>query len=94
MSNIHMSQTQNISLQSQQGPGSMGNQQGPNQQQPGANSYALQNTANATAGFPSQSDFNLDFLENMQSGDPNNITAQELLNSLESDPGFNLQDIL
>lgn len=38
-------------------------------------------------------DFTLEFLENLPTGDTSNFSAQELLNSLDSTAGFNL-DIL
>ncbi|KYQ54023.1 hypothetical protein ALC60_07057 [Trachymyrmex zeteki] len=49
----------------------------------------------ATATDPSVTapDFTLEFLENLPTGDTSNFSAQELLNSLDSTAGFNL-DIL
>lgn len=38
-------------------------------------------------------DFSLEFLENLPTGDTSSFSAQELLNSLDSTAGFNL-DIL
>lgn len=38
-------------------------------------------------------DFSLEFLDGLPTGDASNFSAQELLNSLDTDP-FNLQDIL
>lgn len=49
----------------------------------------------ATTTDPSvaAADFSLEFLENLPTGDTSNFSAQELLNSLDSTAGFNL-DIL
>lgn len=50
----------------------------------------------ATATDPSvaAADFSLEFLENLPTGDTSNFSAQELLNSLDSAAGFNLDNIL
>ncbi|RLU22933.1 hypothetical protein DMN91_005211 [Ooceraea biroi] len=50
----------------------------------------------ATATDPSvaAADFSLEFLENLPTGDTSNFSAQELLNSLDSTAGFNLDNIL
>lgn len=78
MNSLHMQQNQSLSLSSANS--SVGMQQG--------NSNMV--------GYNSQSttDFNLDFLENIPGGDTSSFADQELLNSFDSDPGFNLQDIL
>ncbi|CAH0663905.1 unnamed protein product [Chilo suppressalis] len=90
MANIHMSQSQSMSMQGAgmgmgqpgmhaampPGGGMMpGNQ--PAQQSP----FAIHNASS----FGGQAaDFNLDFLDNMPSTDASNLTAQELLNSLDN----------
>lgn len=119
MPNIHMSQSQSMSMQ-QGGMGNMGHQgspmqNGPMQGQTGPmqgqggmhpQSNPMQNAmmpqngpmqgqnANDSNSFPSlhntssftgqTADFNLDFLDNMPSTDASNLTAQELLNSLDN----------
>ncbi|XP_068627571.1 neurogenic protein mastermind-like isoform X2 [Battus philenor] len=115
MPNIHMSQSQTMSMQ-QAGMGGMAGthqtnpmQSNPMQGQPGPmhaqsnpmqqqNSMMTQNApmqANSAAqhAFPSLhtssftgtgADFNFDFLDNMPSTDASNLTAQELLNSLDN----------
>lgn len=90
MSSIHMSQSQSMSMQGGMGMGGM------HAQGPGS---GMQQQSCAGAGgrgdptFPSlhsssfsgqPADFNLDFLDNMPSSDASNLTAQELLNSLEN----------
>lgn len=123
MSNIHMSQSQSMSMQ--HGMGGMGatHQGSPMQAQngpmQGQNSHmqsqggpmhpssqlqsslmtqgGMQGQGQAQGnsqhgGFPSlhssfsgaPADFNLDFLDNMPSSDASNLTAQELLNSLDN----------
>ncbi|CAH2091857.1 unnamed protein product [Euphydryas editha] len=86
MPNIHMSQSQSMSLQQ----GLLQQQQ---QQHNMQNSLMSQNgPMNTTSHFPSlhssftgqTADFNLDFLDNMPSTDASNLTAQELLNSLDN----------
>lgn len=98
-----MNQNQNISLHQH----NMNNQnsvvpqsnsvQTPNSQQNMSQFPSLQSApvnSNASSNFPGQAtDFNLDFLENMPSTDTSNFTDQELLSSLETEYGFNLQDI-
>lgn len=108
MPNIHMSQSQSMSMQ-QSGMGGMGHQgnpmqNGPMQGQPmHAQSNPMQNSMMSngpmqpqntnnhfsslhnTSSFAGQTtDFNLDFLDNMPSTDASNLTAQELLNSLDN----------
>lgn len=39
-------------------------------------------------------DFGFDLLDNLPTGDASNFSAQELLNSLDSTAGFNLDNIL
>lgn len=126
MPNIHMSQSQSMSMQQgmgnmgghqgspmQNGPmqgqnGPMQGQNGPMQGQGGMHpqSNPMQNAmmpqngpmqsqnGNDSNSFPSlhntssftgqTADFNLDFLDNMPSTDASNLTAQELLNSLDN----------
>lgn len=111
MPNIHMSQSQSMSMQ-QTGMGGMSHQgspmqSGPMQAQNGPmhqnssmqtsmmaqNGMQAQNNTSAhvfpslhnTSSFTGQTaDFNLDFLDNMPSTDASNLTAQELLNSLDN----------
>ncbi|KPJ16850.1 hypothetical protein RR48_13706 [Papilio machaon] len=116
MPNIHMSQSQSMSMQ-QAGMGGMGSHQtnpmqsnpmqnNPMQGQTGSmhaqtnpmqNSMMAQNAPisqnnNSSHAFPSlhtssysgPADFNFDFLDNMPSSDTSNLTAQELLNSLDN----------
>lgn len=108
MPNIHMSQSQSMSMQS--GMGGMGSHQtnpmqsnpmqnNPMQAQTGSmhaqtnpmqNSMMSQNnTSHAfpslhTSSYSAPADFNFDFLDNMPSSDTSNLTAQELLNSLDN----------
>lgn len=108
MPNIHMSQSQSMSMQ-----GGMGAHQGsPMQTQGGpmhAQNASMQSMLSQNGGMQSQNsgphsfpslhsssfghtaDFNLDFLDNLPSTEASNLTAQELLNSL--DHSF-LNDIL
>ena len=58
------------------------------------NNPSNNNQSSSLSNFnPQAADFNLDFLENLPT-DSGGFTEQELLNSFDSDPGFNLQDIL
>ncbi|XP_013185727.2 neurogenic protein mastermind [Amyelois transitella] len=92
MPNIHMSQSQSMSMQ-QGGMSSMGggmHSQGSAMPQ----SMMPQNGMQSNHSFPSlhnsssftgqTAEFNLDFLDNMPSTDASNLTAQELLNSLDN----------
>ncbi|CAH2268200.1 jg8206 [Pararge aegeria aegeria] len=104
MPNIHMSQSQSMSLQ-QSGMGGLGPMQSMPSQQPmhaQSNSMQAQNmlgngpmqtqngnshpfSLHSASSFTGQTaDFNLDFLDNMPSSDASNLTAQELLNSLDN----------
>lgn len=81
MPNIHMSQSQSMSMQ--QG----GLSHGLGMQPP--TSHSLQNNlmpqnGNFLHSFGPTADFNLDFLDNMPSSDAGNMMAQELLNSLDN----------
>lgn len=83
MGGIHMSQSQSLTISNQTLQQNQINSQLVNQQ-----------TSQTTtiSNFSQQSpDFNLDNLLNADTG---NFTDQELLNSFDSDAGFNLQDIL
>ncbi|XP_045763809.1 neurogenic protein mastermind-like isoform X1 [Maniola jurtina] len=103
MPNIHMSQSQSMSLQ-QSGMGGLGPMQsmpsqqpmhaqnntmqtqsmlgnGPMQSQNGNHPFSLHSASSFTG---QTADFNLDFLDNMPSSDTSNLTAQELLNSLDN----------
>lgn len=62
---------------------------------PGVRNLPQQHSQPTTAPDPSvaAADFSLEFLENLPAGDTSNFSAQELLNSLDSTAGFNL-DIL
>lgn len=48
------------------------------------------NQTNSMSTFNPQADFNFEFLDNLGSGDSTAFTDQELLNSFDSDAGFNL----
>ncbi|KAK1119801.1 hypothetical protein K0M31_012879 [Melipona bicolor] len=72
----------------QYGAGSPGVRSLPQQQQQHA-----QPPATTTDPSVAAADFSLEFLENLPTGDTSNFSAQELLNSLDSTAGFNL-DIL
>ncbi|XP_017759516.1 PREDICTED: neurogenic protein mastermind isoform X2 [Eufriesea mexicana] len=72
----------------QYGAGSPGVRSLPQQQQQHA-----QPPATSTDPSVAAADFSLEFLENLPTGDTSNFSAQELLNSLDSTAGFNL-DIL
>lgn len=110
MPNIHMSQSQSMSMQG--GMGGMGGShaspmQTPMQGQGGpmhpqnASMQSMmsqngpmqsQNSTGSQHSFPSlhsssfghTADFNLDFLDNLPSTEASNLTAQELLNSLDN----------
>uniref|UniRef100_A0A2A4K4C9 Neurogenic mastermind-like N-terminal domain-containing protein n=1 Tax=Heliothis virescens TaxID=7102 RepID=A0A2A4K4C9_HELVI len=112
MPNIHMSQSQSMSMQQggmgmghqgspmQNGPmqgqgpmhpqsnmqqNSMMSQNGPMQSQNGNVAQHSFPSLHNTSSFAGQTtDFNLDFLDNMPSTDASNLTAQELLNSLDN----------
>lgn len=63
---------------------------------PGVRSLSQQHTQpppTTTDPSVAAADFSLEFLENLPAGDTSNFSAQELLNSLDSTAGFNL-DIL
>lgn len=63
---------------------------------PGVRSLPQQHTqppATTTDPSVSATDFSLEFLETLPTGDASNFSAQELLNSLDTTAGFNL-DIL
>lgn len=113
MPNIHMSQSQSMSMQGglggMAGMGSMGGHQGSpmggHQGSPmgaGALHQPTLLNQNGTQSFPSlhnassfsgqAADFNLDFLDNIPSTDAGDLTARELLDSLD-DNSF-LNDIL
>lgn len=63
---------------------SMMSQNGPMQTQNGTPQHSFPSLHN-TSSFPGQAaDFNFDFLDNMPSTDASNLTAQELLNSLDN----------
>ncbi|XP_076231464.1 neurogenic protein mastermind isoform X2 [Calliopsis andreniformis] len=95
---MQMSQSSSVSSVSNTGTGSPLH---PHQQygagSPGVRSLPQQQHAQpaATTTDPSvaAADFSLEFLENLPTGDTSNFSAQELLNSLDSTAGFNL-DIL
>lgn len=88
MSNIHIQQSQSISVN---------NQSLQQSQQPGngmlGNSASNSNAAgSALAAFnPQASDFNFEFLDNLSgTADAGQFTDQELLNSFDTDAAFNL----
>ncbi|XP_041973534.1 neurogenic protein mastermind-like isoform X2 [Aricia agestis] len=105
MSNIHMNQSQTMSMQGMGMSNSHNMQNGMQSQsmhagsmQPSMISSAPMQSQNSFPSLQSSSfsgqtaDFNLDFLDNMPSSDASNVTAQELLNSLDN--SFLLNDIL
>lgn len=73
----------------QYGAGSPGVRSLPQQQQ----QHAQPPVTTTTDPSVTAADFSLEFLENLPAGDTSNFSAQELLNSLDSTGGFNL-DIL
>lgn len=100
MPNLHMSQSQSMSMQGGMGMGHPGPMQGgpmpapggPMHQSPSMQAMMPQNGAlqsqntfpSLQASFGPNSDFNLDFLDNLPSTEASNLTAQELLNSLDN----------
>lgn len=83
MSNIHMQQSQSISVTNQ-----TIHQQG-NLSSP-LGSTPPNNQSNVLSNFNPQADFNFEFFDNLTSGDAGTFTDQELLNSFDTDAGFNL----
>lgn len=83
---------QNGPMQSQNGPmqgqGGMHPQNNPMQNsmisQNGNDSNSFPSLHNTSSFTGQTADFNLDFLDNMPSTDASNLTAQELLNSLDN----------
>lgn len=95
MTNINMSQQQSFSMTNISNIPQNTSQLNPQQNSTNQSNMSSNNQSNQLSTFPhSAPDFNLDFLENLPAGDTNNFSAQELLNSLDSDPSFNIQDIL
>lgn len=86
MGGIHLSQTQSLSITNQNI-----HQTQMNPQQLVSNTSNNQSNALNNYAQQPQADFSL---ENLLSADTSNFTEQELLNSFDSDSGFNLQDIL
>lgn len=85
MGGIHMSQSQSLSISNQTIHQTQINSQ------PMVTNQA-NNQSNSLSSYGQQTpDFSLD---NLLSGDTSNFSEQELLNSFDSDSGFNLQDIL
>lgn len=84
MSNIHMQQTQSISVTNQ-----TIHQQGGSLNSPLGNTQP-NNQNNVLNNFNPQADFNFEFFDNLTSGDAGTFTDQELLSSFDSDAGFNL----
>ncbi|KAG5887789.1 hypothetical protein JTB14_024004 [Gonioctena quinquepunctata] len=80
MSNIHMQQSQSITVTNHQ-QGNMNNQ---------LSNTSSTNQSNALSNFNPQADFSLEFLENLAASDTGTFTDQDLLNSFDSDAGFNL----
>lgn len=83
MSSIHMQQSQSITVTNQalQQQGNLNNQ---------LTSTQSNNQSNALSSFNPQADFNFEFLDNLAPSDTGAFTDQELLNSFDSDAGFNL----
>ncbi|KOX71243.1 Neurogenic protein mastermind [Melipona quadrifasciata] len=75
----------------QYGAGSPGVRSLPQQQQ---QQQHAQPPATTTDPSVAAADFSLEFLENLPTGDTSNFSAQELLNSLDSTAGFNLDILL
>ncbi|PBC32220.1 Neurogenic protein mastermind [Apis cerana cerana] len=74
----------------QYGAGSPGVRSLPQQQQ----QHAQPPVTTTTDPSVTAADFSLEFLENLPTGDTSNFSAQELLNSLDSTGGFNLDILL
>lgn len=89
--NIHQQQPQQQSNNSQQ---MATTNQSSNNSSSSSVVNATNNQNNNLSNFPQSAPDFIDFLDNLPAGDTNNFSAQDLLNSLDSDPGFNLQDIL
>lgn len=85
MAGIHMSQSQSLSISNQTIHQTQMNSQPMVTNQTNNQSNALSNYGQQSSDFS---------LENLLSADTSNFTEQELLNSFDSDSGFNLQDIL
>lgn len=93
MGNVHLQQSQSLTItqamhqqqqQQQQQQTSMNNQLANNNQPTNSHSNSL-------ASFnPQATDFSLEFLENLPTTDTTSFTDQELLNSFDTDSGFNL----
>lgn len=89
MGNVHLQQSQSLSItqtmhQQQQQQTAMNNQLTNNNQQ-------NTNHPSSLASFnPQANDFSLEFLENLPTADTSAFTDQELLNSFDTDSGFNL----
>lgn len=78
--NSHMQQQPNP-MQSQQQNSMLNGQMN----QPSNNSHSPFSSLHNSSSFTGQpADFNLDFLDNIPSTDASNLTAQELLNSLDN----------
>lgn len=82
MSNIHMQQSQSISVTNQaiHQQNNLNNQLG----------SSTQNQSNVLNNFNPQADFNFELFDNLTSGDAGTFTDQELLSSFDNDAGFNL----
>lgn len=65
-------------------PTSMMAQNGPVQTQANGPQHSFPSLHNTSSFAGQTADFNLDFLDNMPSTDASNITAQELLNSIDN----------
>lgn len=99
MPNVHMNQSQSMSMQ-QTGIGSINSPHQSNMQNGMQSMHSQNSMQNSmvnpnginqnfpslhTSAFTGQTaDFNLDFLDNMPSSESSNLTAQELLNSLDN----------
>lgn len=84
MSSIHLQQSQSLTVTNQ----TLQQQQGNINNSIGA--APSNNQSTALSNFNPQADFNFEFLDNLTSGDTGAFTDQELLNSFDSDAGFNL----
>lgn len=86
MGNVHLQQSQSLTMSQ-----SLHQQQTTINNQLTNSNQNASNHANALASFNAQAnDFSLEFLENLPNTDATSFTDQELLNSFDSDSGFNL----
>lgn len=93
MSNIHMHQSQSITVTNQiQQHSNMSQMNQNNQQQIQQQTSQQQQQNNSLSNFNPTADFNFEFFDSLPTTDTTSLTDQELLNSFDSDAGFNLVD--